>query len=230
MSWCANVSVRRGSFSLEVSLEAGGALVVAGPNGAGKSTLLRALAGGLPLDAGRVEVGGALWECVAQGVRVPIEDRRVGYVPQGYGLFPHLDVRGNVSFGLPATSRSEVERQLAAFGLAELADRRPQTLSGGERQRVALVRALVRDPQLLLLDEPFAALDASARRSWRRELPERLQTLGVPTVVVSHDVLDAQAFGGPVAVLESGRLTQLGRLDELRADPATDYVAEYVAR
>ncbi len=214
---------------LDVQLAVGAeTLLIAGPNGAGKSTLLRTLLGIAAPRSGRIALDGrTLWDETAS---LPPEERGLGYVPQAYALFPHLDVAGNVGFGLKRPERKERTREvLEALQIAHLSARRVQTLSGGEQQRVALARALAPRPRALLLDEPFAALDAQARRQLRQFLSRQLESLRLPALVVSHDPADA-AVGSRIAVMERGRIVQQGALDELRAAPATPFIAEWAAQ
>ncbi len=235
--WRATIRTRLGSLNLDVDLASdGGALALLGPNGSGKTTLLRAMAGAFEPDQAEIAIAGCVLQSTERGIFRPIEQRRVGYVPQGYGLFPHLDVLGNVAFGL-TTGPSRLDRRRAAadarrllmdLGCAELAPRRIDELSGGERQRVALARALVLEPELLLLDEPLAALDPTTRRGVRCFLAERLRAFGRPSVVVTHDVRDIEALDARVVVMEAGRVLQQGTLAELRMAPASDLVAELV--
>lgn len=236
MTWRATVQLELGALRLDVDVTGRvGPTVIVGPNGSGKTTLLRVLAGAQRPDTGTVALAGRTVFDSAAGVDLPVEGRGVGYVPQGYGLFPHLTVVDNVAFGLryAGSVASRPQRRTAALacleelGCAHLAQRRPARLSGGERQRVALARALAPGPGVLLLDEPLAALDVTARRSVRGFLVDKLNSLGVPSVVVTHDVRDAAALGGPVLVLEAGRVTQTGTLEQLRTTPATDFVSEF---
>ena len=205
----------RGAFTLDVSLASSGVLAVVGRNASGKSTLLGAILGVVP-STGSIRIGG---RSLAD---VPTEARRLGYVPQQVALFPHLDVRGNVAFG----ARRDVDEVLAELDLRALADRRPATLSGGEQQRVALARALAIRPDALLLDEPLAALDATTRREMRRTLRALLERVGLPTILVTHDPVDAEALADQVAVLDAGRVVQLGTPAALRAQPVSSFVAE----
>lgn len=235
MKWRAEVRVRVGALTLEVALEGDNhPITVVGPNGSGKTTLLRALAGVVNPDAGRIQIGERVVFSSDDRVALPPEARRIGYVPQGYRLFPHLRVEDNVAFGLTYAQpgRSRAQRRQAAREMLErldaagLADRMPLRLSGGEQQRVALARALVVEPDLVLLDEPLSALDAASRRTMRATLVEHLRSHAGPAVVVTHDLRDVLAFGGTVYVLEDGRIVQHGAPEALRAEPATPFVAE----
>lgn len=230
----AGIVVHRGdAFALDVSIEIepGSTVALLGPNGSGKSTTIEALAGLLPVESGRIEVGGRVLDDPAAGVFVPPEDRRVGVVFQNYLLFEHLDVLDNVAFG-PASagsgkrrSRSIALEWLEALGLSELASRRPSSLSGGQAQRVALARSLASDPQLLLLDEPLAALDVSSRTTLRRFLVANLGDFDGPRLLITHDPADAFLLADRICVIESGRITQHGSPDDIRMRPATTYVA-----
>jgi molybdate transport system ATP-binding protein len=220
-------------LEIRLSLERG-TLVLAGPNGSGKTTALLLLLGISRPSDGRVELDGRALFDSSRGVDVAPEQRGLGYVPQDYALFPHLTVQGNVLFGLelrlPRHEAGQRAREmLDHLGLVELAGRRPAELSGGEQQRVALARALATDPRALLLDEPLAALDAGARRSVRAYLAARLHALRIPALVVTHDPADAQALADRIAVLEDGRIVQEGSFEELRANPATPFVAHFAA-
>jgi molybdate transport system ATP-binding protein len=203
------------SFRLSLSLEVGRETVaLVGPSGAGKTTTLRAVAG-LVRDAGRVSIGDEDWS------HLPPERRSVGLVFQEYALFPHLSVRENVAFG------GSVDGLLERFGIAHLERARPSELSGGERQRVALARALARRPRVLLLDEPLAALDPHTRAAVRGELRSTLRELGLPTIVVTHDFVDASTLADRVGVIVDGRIVQIGRPEDLIAAPESPFVAEF---
>jgi molybdate transport system ATP-binding protein len=236
LSWHARVRMRLGTLELDVEVEGGRAPVaLIGPNGSGKTTLLRTIAGAHRPDAGSVRLGDEVVFDGERGIDVPPEERHVGYVPQGYGLFPHLSVLDNVAFGLMgrASRQTRDERRAAALRLLErmgcphLADRRPATLSGGEQQRVALARALTVKPRILLLDEPLAALDARARRNIRSYLVEHLAERRGPALVVSHDARDVRSFGAQVIAIEEGRIVQRGSAEELAGAPATEFVAAF---
>ncbi len=232
MSWSVSVQARLGSFTLDVSLDGDHRPVaLVGPNGSGKSSLLRVIAGAVPASAGRIEVDGRVLYDAEQEIDRPPEERSVGYVPQGFGLFPHLRVVENVAFGLGEGARAdrhlEALRMLEELGCAELATRMPGRLSGGEQQRVALARALVVDPRLLLLDEPLAAMDISARRTMRSFLAGHLRSGERPAIVVTHDPRDVLALEAEAVVLEGGRVVQRGTSEALSAAPATAFVQEF---
>jgi molybdate transport system ATP-binding protein len=202
------------AFELELTLEVERTTALVGPSGAGKTSVLRAVAG-LVRPQGRIELNGR------DLTALPPEQRRVGLVFQDYALFPHMTVRGNVAYGGP------VGDLLERFHIAPLADARPAELSGGERQRVALARALARDPDVLLLDEPLAALDAHTKSQVRGELSELLRDLGLPTLLVTHDYEDAAALADEVGVLVDGKLRQLAPPAELVARPRDAFVASF---
>jgi molybdate transport system ATP-binding protein len=208
--------VPRRSFDVDLSLAVDGTVALVGPSGAGKSTVLRAIAGLVRPAAGRIALGDDVW-FDARTWRRP-EERPVGVVFQHYALFPHLTVRQNVAFG------GSVGDLLERFEIGHLAEAKPRALSGGEQQRVALARALAREPRLLLLDEPLAALDAHTRSTVRAELRELLRTLGLPALVVTHDFEDAAALADVVGVVVEGRLRQLAPPGELVARPADVFV------
>ncbi|HEY8926225.1 MAG TPA: ATP-binding cassette domain-containing protein [Polyangia bacterium] len=222
-----------GGLEIDVALRATAArpTVIAGPNGAGKTTLLLMILGAHRPRAGYVRrAGESLYDAKA-GVDLPIERRRIGFLPQRYALFPHLDVRANVAYGIRASTRAErtrlADEALENLGIAALARRRCPDLSGGEAQRVALARALANRPATLLLDEPLAALDVAVRADTRTFVAERVRALGVPTIIVTHARADAAAFGGEIIVVEEGRVSQRGRLEDLAASPASAFVRRF---
>jgi molybdate transport system ATP-binding protein len=214
-----DVPLRDFALRVELSVERE-VLALVGPSGAGKTTLLRAIAGLAPAS-GTIAVDGRTWLDTARAIDVPAEDRSVGMVFQDYALFPHLSVRSNVAFGRDARVAGLLER----FGIAHLANAKPRELSGGEGQRVALARALARNPAVLLLDEPLAALDAHTRDVVRAELHELLGRAERPAIVVTHDFEDAAALADRVGVLVDGRLRQVGPASELVAAPTDEFVA-----
>ncbi|WP_448586223.1 molybdenum ABC transporter ATP-binding protein [Thermaurantiacus sp.] len=197
----------------------GEVLALVGPSGAGKTTLLRTVAGLHRPAAGRVVVRGTTWLDTARGIDRPAHRRRVGLVFQGYALFPHMSARGNVMVAMDTPDRGEAERLLGMVGLAGLADRRPSALSGGQQQRVALARALARRPDVLLLDEPFAALDRATRDELQAGLLARLHGLAIPVVLVTHDLGEAQRLADRMVVLDRGRTVAAGAPGAVLADP-----------
>jgi molybdate transport system ATP-binding protein len=212
------------AFALELALDVSRTVALVGPSGAGKTSALRVVAGLVEPSRGRVALDGEAWLDTERRLSVPPERRRVGLVFQDYALFPHLSVRANVAFG---AGGRDVDALLERFRIGHLASARPQELSGGERQRVALARALARDPAVLLLDEPLAALDAHTKSEVRHELAELLRELALPTLLVTHDYEDAAALADEVGVLVEGRLRQLGPPAELVARPRDAFVASF---
>jgi molybdate transport system ATP-binding protein len=217
-----DIALARRAFDLRAALNVGAETVVlVGPSGAGKTSLLRAVAGLERPHAGRISFASEVWFDARQKVRLSAERRRVGYLPQHYGLFPHLDVAANVRFAGQRDRPDLLER----FGISALSGARPGQLSGGERQRVALARALAREPRVLLLDEPFGALDALTRQRVRDELSDLLADVQLPTLLVTHAFEDATALGHRVGVIDRGRLAQIATAAELLRSPANATVA-----
>ena len=219
-------------LELELAIPSGTTAALLGPNGAGKSTAVAALAGLLPLDAGRIVLGETVLDDPDAGRFVAPEARRVGVVFQDGLLFPHMSALENVAFGLRsrgASAGAARERAGAWFGrmgMSELASRRPAELSGGESQRVALARALVTGPELLLLDEPLSALDVTGRAGLRRLLSEHLAAFDGPRLLITHDPDEAFELADRVHLLEGGRVTQVGTPDDIRMRPRTPYAAD----
>lgn len=219
-----------GSLDLDLTVEPGSCLALTGPSGAGKTTLLRVVAGLLRPDSGKVGCGSETWLDTSEGVDLPPESRRTGFVFQHYALFPRLSAWRNVAYALPHEPRDERRRHalelLERLGLAARAEALPAHLSGGERQRVALARALARRPHALLLDEPLSALDSRTRGAAARELHAVLHESEAPALLVTHDFEDAALLGDEVAVIDSGRLVQRGTAAELAGAPASAFVAD----
>jgi molybdate transport system ATP-binding protein len=211
------------AFDLELALEAGPETVaLVGPSGAGKTSLLRAIAGLARPVRGTVSCAEDVWFDSARRIDRRPEERSVGFVFQEYALFPHLTVEQNVTFG-----GGHADGLLRRLRIEHLARAKPSELSGGERQRVALARALAREPRVLLLDEPMAALDPHTRGKVRAELHDLLRELALPALIVTHDFEDAAALADRVGVLVEGRLRQLGTPAELLGSPADPFVAEF---
>ena len=217
-----DLDLPRRDFRLSVALAVGAETVaVVGPSGSGKSSLLRAIAGLERPARGRIALGDRVLFDSERRIDLAPERRAVGLVFQDYALFPHLSVLSNVRFGGRRRARELLER----LRIGHLAGARPAELSGGERQRVAVARALAREPGVLLLDEPMSALDPHTREAVRGELRDLLGELRLPALLVSHSFTDAAALAGRVAVLEEGRLVQVGPPGELIARPADAFVA-----
>ena len=220
-------------FTLDVSWVAGDEVVTLfGPSGAGKTLTLQCLAGLIRPDSGRIVVNGTVFFDGERGIDVPTQERRLGYVFQGYALFPHLSVRDNVAYGLRHLSGSARRRRtrevLERLGLADLASRRPRELSGGQQQRVALGRALAPDPALVLLDEPLSALDLPLRQALRDDLRAVLTEWRMAAVLVTHDFTEAYRLGDRIVVYENGRVIQAAPRAELLWQPASESVARIV--
>jgi ABC-type sulfate/molybdate transport systems ATPase subunit len=220
-------------FTLDVGWEAEESVVALfGPSGAGKTLTLHCLAGLARPDRGRIAVGGRLYFDSERGVDLPPRARRLGYVFQGYALFPHLTVAENVAFGLRDRPREARRRRSAdvldRLGLAEVAGHYPRELSGGQQQRVALGRALAPDPEVLLLDEPLSALDAPLRRQLREELGRLIREWGKTVVLVTHDLAEAYQLGERLVVYEAGRVVQAAPKGELLLRPASETVARLI--
>ena len=213
--------------ALSLDVARGEILALLGPSGCGKTTTLRLLAGFETPDSGRVTVEGE------DVTRLPPAQRRFGMVFQNYALFPHLDVGANVAFGLKGQTDATQKRVTDVLAMVDLAgyERRPVTaLSGGQQQRVALARSLAPQPRVLLLDEPLSNLDPSLRERTRRELREAIQRVGITTVFVTHEQEEAFDLGDRVAVMNAGRLEQVGTPDVLYDHPRSAFVATFVGR
>jgi iron(III) transport system ATP-binding protein len=213
---------------IDLAVPAGTLAAVLGPSGCGKTTLLRLVAGFEAADGGTVSIGGRV--VAGPGTNVAPERRRVGVVPQEGALFPHLSVAGNVAFGLGrgAARKGRVEELLELVGLRGYGDRMPAELSGGQQQRVAVARALAPAPALVLLDEPFSALDTALRAAMREDVRTALRATGATAVLVTHDQQEALSTADSVAVLRDGHVVQTGTPAEVYGAPADLQVATFV--
>lgn len=241
MNTPSNVSIRlercartyedgtRALDATDLTIQAGETLVFLGPSGCGKTTTLRLVAG---LD--EPDAGGKVWFGHEDVTNVPIERRNVGMVFQSYALFPNMSVQENVAYGLrvrkvPADQRVlRVKESLEMMHIADLAHRQIDQLSGGQRQRVALARAIAPRPRVLLLDEPLTALDAKLRENLRVEIDRLLRSLEITTVYVTHDQGEAMALADRIAVMDTGRIVQIGTPQEIYRTPANAFVAEFI--
>jgi len=213
---------------ITLSVPDGEFMVLLGPSGCGKTTFLRIICGLERQSSGDLMIGGSVVN------DVPPRARGVAMMFQSYGLYPHYTVRNNIAFPLKTqrVARAEIEKKVAwasqLLGIDHLLDRRPRQLSGGERQRVALARALVREPTALLLDEPLSNLDSKLRASARQEIKQFQQRVGVTTIYVTHDQVEAMGMGDRIAVIDHGRIRQVGTPTEIYDDPADRFVATFV--
>ncbi len=205
-------------------------LSLIGPSGSGKTTLLQIIAGLRPCKSGEIRVGNETWLSTTDNIRKSPQERGVGFVFQDYALFPHLTALGNVAIALGSSSSKAEAHEAATALLARVQlqgfeNRRPHQLSGGEKQRVAIARALARSPRVLLLDEPFSAVDRMTRVSLRADLLALKAFLSIPIVFVTHDIDEAMQLADRVAILDHGRILQTGSPDDVRAHPASARVA-----
>jgi sulfate transport system ATP-binding protein len=227
-----NVSKQFGSFkaldNINLEIKKGSLVSLLGPSGSGKSTLLRAIAGLEPPDTGKI------WITGKDATYQSVQDRQIGFVFQHYALFKHLTIRENIAFGLnirnapKARTKTRVNELLELVQLSGLGDRYPSQLSGGQRQRVALARALAVEPQVLLLDEPFGALDAKVRKELRAWLRRLHDEVGVTAVLVTHDQEEAMEVSDEIVVMNNGRVEQVGKPADIYDYPATPFVMSFL--
>jgi len=228
------VASRPSGFEVEVeiAIPRGTTVALLGPNGAGKSTLVEVLAGLMAIDKGNIQLGDVVLDSPSDDLFVQPANRKVGVVFQDYLLFPHMTALGNVSFGLAAKTETKTSASAMAktwlenLGIVDLAGKMASELSGGEAQRVALARALAPNPDLLLLDEPMSALDATTRVAVRRELADALETFTGPRLLITHDPTEAFLLADEIYVMEDGLISQRGSAEEIRLRPRTPYAAD----
>ncbi len=233
MSLSIDVRRRIGATQLDVqfTVAVGETVAIVGPNGAGKTSLLRIVAGLISADEGRISWDGIVWDDASSGEFFPPEQRPLAYVFQDYALIEHLTVGDNVAFGLRARgvrrrrARERAQEMLDVVGGSDLVERMPSSLSGGEAQTVAIARALATEPTVMLFDEPFAALDASARAHARR-LFSSMRSSSMARLIVTHDAVEALTLADRIVVIESGSVLQIGTPSEVLATPRSHFVAE----
>ncbi len=219
-------------FSMDVSWQAGHEIVVLfGPSGAGKSLTLQIMAGLVTPDEGRIQLGDAVFYDAQTGINLPPQSREIGYLFQHYALFPHMTTRENVLYGHRQPCSGEAAEDFSAmltrFHLEGLEQRYPSALSGGQRQRVALARALMRKPKVLLLDEPLSAVDLTVRRSIRSELKHLQRALGIPMVIITHDLGEALALADQLVIYHCGCVAQAGTPESIMQNPQNDIIAAW---
>ncbi len=221
------------TFPLDIAWEAGKEIIVLfGPSGAGKSMTLQSIAGLTPLQEGFVRIGEKVLFDLSRKINLPPQQREIGYLFQSYALFPHMTAGQNILFGhqLPKSleAKEELTAMLELFRIGELVDRYPGELSGGQQQRVALARALIRKPRILLLDEPFAAIDLTVRKALRMELKNLQRKLNIPMLFITHDLSEALVMADKLIIYNRGQVLQEGTPDEILNNPKDELVAELV--
>jgi molybdate transport system ATP-binding protein len=221
-------------YTLDVDIVAnGGTVILMGNNGSGKTTVLNMVAGITKPDSGFIEAGGEMIYDPGRGVDVPMEDRNIGYMFQSYALFPYMSVYDNVAFGLrmrkarPSEVDERVRAELEEIGMWELKSAKAARLSGGQKQKVALARCLATRPSLLLMDEPLSALDVEMQAAMRGYIKRRVAEEKVPTIIVTHSLLDAVELGDRVFVMDSGRVAARGGPDEILKKGANKFIDNF---
>lgn len=234
MSLIVDIRKKLGAFELESKFEAqNGVTCLLGPSGCGKSMTLKCIAGIEKPDSGHIELDGVVLYDSEKGINLPPQKRHVGYLFQNYALFPNMTVRQNILCGMrrekdKAVKEEKLRQMVDMFQLGGLENHRPAQLSGGQAQRTALARIMVSDPQLLLLDEPFSALDAKIRQQMREELKKIQSDLGITVVFVTHDQEEAMSLSHRIVVMNKGKFEQIGTPTEIYDKPATRHVASFI--
>ncbi len=231
MSLDVDISLRLGSFDLRTRFSVGGGITALfGPSGAGKTVTLRCIAGLARPDSGRISLENRSLFDSESSLNLPPRDRSIGYVFQQYALFPHLSVERNIGFGISDLTKEErgarVASLLEIMDLGQMAKRMPSELSGGQQQRVALARALATRPALLLLDEPFAAVDLRVRRRLRAELVRIHELVGTPMLLVTHDIEEVRQLARSLVLIDAGRVVRSGPTTEILTAPLDPVLAD----
>lgn len=206
------------NLSVKTTIQAGELVALFGESGAGKTTLLRILAGLVTPDRGKIRVGNRIWFDAENRINLPPQTRNISLMFQDYALFPNMTVEQNIRFAQPLKNLVKVDELLELFGLSEFRKKKPNGLSGGQKQRVALARALAREPQLLLLDEPLSALDATMRATLQEEIEKAHRLSGITTLMVSHDLNEVFRLANRVFCIENGSISRSGRPEEVFSD------------
>ncbi len=236
--WEVQIECLKGDFHLQVELSGGlRPLALIGANGSGKSTILRGVLGLETLERAFVRVGDHILHDSNKSRYVPVEDRNLAYLPQGLGLFPHMNVAENILFADRSNTLSLAElidgehsTTIENLKIKPLLHRRPEELSAGECQKVALARVMIQKPQLVLLDEPASALDILARREVRKVLSEQLSDLGIPSILVTHDFRDVRDLAADIAYLKEGKVEKAGSVDDFPGAEADEFLNEFFAQ
>jgi molybdate transport system ATP-binding protein len=233
MSLMLNIGKKVNGFSLDVSWEIGNELAVLfGYSGAGKTLTLQMIAGLMEPDCGLIRFNGEVFYDASCNINLPPQKRSLGYVFQHLALFPHMTVEDNILYGAKGmdkfTRRQKSALLIKEFGLTGLEDKLPTEISGGQKQRVAFARALIRRPKMLLLDEPFSALDAPLRIEMRKFLKDIRAEFNIPVAFVTHDLMEAQTLADRLIIYADGKIAQMGTFEEITGNPATDEVTRLV--
>lgn len=233
MSLMLKIGKKVNGFSLDVSWEIGNELAVLfGYSGAGKSLTLQMIAGLMEPNSGIIRFNGEVFYDRSSSVNLSPQERSIGYVFQDLALFPHMTVEGNILYGAKGMDKNiriqKCAELINEFGLKGLEDKLPSEISGGQKQRVAFARALIRRPKMLLLDEPFSALDAPLRIEMRNFLKDIRAEFNIPVVLVTHDLIESQTLADRLIIYSEGKITQIGTFDEITGNPATDEVMRLV--
>jgi molybdate transport system ATP-binding protein len=233
---CVTRVLRDFTLDVNIRMDSCGTLVLLGENGAGKSTILNLVAGLMAPDSGHIRIGGDTLVDTAARTCIPAELRSTGYVFQNYALFPHMSVYENIAYGLQSRRISpdlidiRVGDLVEKFGLRTICHENVSNISGGQRQRVALLRALVVKPKILLLDEPFSALDVRTKIRMRQDLRDTLSAAEVPSIIVTHDIHDALALGGRICLMDEGKIVLCGDAETILREGQHPFIDQYFSQ